>query len=50
MHIYGNKGLNSLHVELFLVPSLEVSLVVHVGSPWVLRVVLGLNIDPAEFG
>ena len=41
---------NSLHIELLLVPSLEVPLGLDVGSPWVFMVVLGLNIDPAKFG
>ena len=50
MHINGNKGHNSLHVELLLVPSLEVTLGVHVGSPQVFMVVLGLYIDSAKFG
>ena len=42
MHIYGNKGHNSLHVELLLVPSLEVPLGLHVGSPRSFVVVLNL--------
>ena len=50
VHNYGNKGHNSLHVELLLVPSFKVPLDPHVGSTWVFMVVLGLNIDPAKFG
>ena len=50
MHIQGNKGHNSLHVELLPVPSLEVPLGLHVGSPLVFVVVLGPNIDLAKFG
>ena len=50
MHIYDNKGHNSLHVELLLVLSLEVPLGLRVGSLCVFVVVLGLNIDPFKFG
>ena len=50
VHIWGNKGHYDLHVELLLVPSLEFPLGLHVSSPQVFLVVLGLNIDPSKFG